>query len=98
MKANCGCGYSVLIRINSTRNAATETVQQELLFVGQESGKLLAMRDVIAKVFTLSCWLSVTLVKSSCGLDYRGLLLPCWCLYKVLSVPKNCSTNSFTMG
>ena len=32
------------------RNAATETVKQELLFVGQESGKLIAIRDIIAKV------------------------------------------------
>ena len=32
------------------RNVATETVEQELLFVGQESGKLLAIRDIIRKV------------------------------------------------
>ena len=32
------------------RNVATETVQQELLFVGQESGKLLAMRDLVGEV------------------------------------------------
>ena len=31
------------------RNAATETVKQELLFVGQESGKLIAISDIIAK-------------------------------------------------
>ncbi|XP_065063189.1 probable ATP-dependent RNA helicase DDX52 [Rhopilema esculentum] len=33
------------------RNAATETVKQELKFVGQESGKLLAMRDLLQKGF-----------------------------------------------
>ena len=32
------------------RNSATETVEQELLFVGQESGKLLAMRNMVKKV------------------------------------------------
>jgi len=41
-----------VIRINiGTRNAATETVEQELVFVGQESGKLLAMRQIILKGF-----------------------------------------------
>ena len=37
------------------RNAATETVQQELLFVGQEAGKLMAMRDIVKKVRTYVC-------------------------------------------
>ncbi len=32
------------------RNSATEMVKQELLFVGQESGKLIAIRDIIHKV------------------------------------------------
>ena len=32
------------------RNAATETVKQELKFVGQESGKLLAMREILRQV------------------------------------------------
>ena len=31
-------------------NSATDTVQQELNFVGQESGKLIAIRDIIRKV------------------------------------------------
>lgn len=35
------------------RNAAVETVEQELLFVGTENGKLLAMREIIQKVSTL---------------------------------------------
>uniref|UniRef100_A0ABM5EN72 Probable ATP-dependent RNA helicase DDX52 n=1 Tax=Pogona vitticeps TaxID=103695 RepID=A0ABM5EN72_9SAUR len=34
------------------RNAAAETVDQELLFVGSETGKLLAMRDLVKKGFT----------------------------------------------
>ena len=33
------------------QNSATETVQQELVFVGQESGKLLAMRNMVKKGF-----------------------------------------------
>lgn len=32
------------------RNSATETVKQELLFVGQESGKMIAIRDIIREV------------------------------------------------
>ncbi|XP_069766461.1 probable ATP-dependent RNA helicase DDX52 [Narcine bancroftii] len=34
------------------RNSAVETVKQELLFVGTENGKLLAMRDLIKKGFS----------------------------------------------
>ncbi|XP_058948166.2 probable ATP-dependent RNA helicase DDX52 [Pocillopora verrucosa] len=33
------------------RNSATQTVEQELLFVGQEAGKLLAVRDIVQKGF-----------------------------------------------
>ncbi|XP_013098633.2 DEAD box protein 52 homolog [Stomoxys calcitrans] len=37
-----------LARVNvGAQNAATECVEQELLFVGSESGKLLAMRDLV---------------------------------------------------
>lgn len=32
------------------RNTATQTVEQELLFVGQEAGKLLSVRDIVQKV------------------------------------------------
>ena len=32
------------------RNTATDAVKQELLFVGQESGKPLAMRNLVRKV------------------------------------------------
>lgn len=51
------------------QNAATEFVEQELLFVGSESGKLLAMRDLVrtglkppvlvfvqSKVMRFFCW------------------------------------------
>ncbi|XP_054430804.1 probable ATP-dependent RNA helicase DDX52 isoform X1 [Pteronotus mesoamericanus] len=34
------------------RNSAVETVEQELLFVGSETGKLLAMRELIKKGFS----------------------------------------------
>ena len=41
-----------VVRITvGVRNSATETVEQELLFVGQESGKLIAIRDIIQKGF-----------------------------------------------
>ena len=33
------------------RNAATDTIDQELLFAGQESGKLLALKQIIQKGF-----------------------------------------------
>lgn len=33
------------------RNSAVETVEQELLFVGSETGKLLAMRELVKKVY-----------------------------------------------
>ncbi|XP_067866588.1 probable ATP-dependent RNA helicase DDX52 isoform X2 [Heterodontus francisci] len=35
-----------------TRNSAVETVEQELVFVGTETGKLLAMRDLTKKGFS----------------------------------------------
>ncbi|XP_043574843.1 probable ATP-dependent RNA helicase DDX52 [Chiloscyllium plagiosum] len=35
-----------------TRNSAVETVEQELLFVGTETGKLVAMRDLVKKGFS----------------------------------------------
>uniref|UniRef100_A0A4W3ICA9 ATP-dependent RNA helicase n=1 Tax=Callorhinchus milii TaxID=7868 RepID=A0A4W3ICA9_CALMI len=34
------------------RNSAVDTVEQELLFVGNETGKLLAMRDLVKKGFS----------------------------------------------
>lgn len=35
------------------RNTAVDTVDQQLLFVGTENGKLVAMRDIIKKVRSL---------------------------------------------
>ncbi|KAK3523990.1 hypothetical protein QTP70_017502 [Hemibagrus guttatus] len=48
----CKLNLDNLISINiGPRNSAVETVEQELLFVGAENGKLLAMRDLIKKGF-----------------------------------------------
>jgi len=33
------------------RNTVAPTIQQELLYVGDESGKLIAIRDIIRKVW-----------------------------------------------
>ncbi|XP_074870055.1 putative ATP-dependent RNA helicase DDX52 isoform X2 [Carettochelys insculpta] len=41
----------ILVSVGA-RNSAAETVSQELLFVGSETGKLLAMRDLVKKGFT----------------------------------------------
>ncbi|XP_006138682.2 putative ATP-dependent RNA helicase DDX52 [Pelodiscus sinensis] len=40
----------ILVSVGA-RNSAAETVDQELLFVGSETGKLLAMRDLVKKGF-----------------------------------------------
>ncbi|KAJ7997529.1 hypothetical protein DPEC_G00229960 [Dallia pectoralis] len=48
----CRLNLDNLVSVNiGHRNAAVETVKQELLFVGTENGKLLAMRDIIKKGF-----------------------------------------------
>ncbi|KAM3601409.1 uncharacterized protein V6R79_012282 [Siganus canaliculatus] len=48
----CRLNLDNLVSVNiGHRNAAVETVEQELLFVGTENGKLLAMRDIIKKGF-----------------------------------------------
>ena len=39
-----------MIYVPNLRNTATDAVKQELLFVGQESGKLLAVRNLVRKV------------------------------------------------
>lgn len=36
------------------RNTAVESVKQELLFVGSESGKLLALRNLMQEVLNIS--------------------------------------------
>ncbi|XP_068600828.1 probable ATP-dependent RNA helicase DDX52 [Brachionichthys hirsutus] len=48
----CRLNLDNLVSVNiGHRNAAVETVEQELLFVGTESGKLLALRDIVKKGF-----------------------------------------------
>ncbi|KAJ8267191.1 hypothetical protein GJAV_G00139570 [Gymnothorax javanicus] len=48
----CRLNLDNLVCINiGQRNTAVDTVEQELLFVGTENGKLLAMRDLIKKGF-----------------------------------------------
>ncbi|XP_019366494.1 PREDICTED: probable ATP-dependent RNA helicase DDX52 [Gavialis gangeticus] len=41
----------ILVSVGA-RNSAAETVEQELLFVGSETGKLLAVRELVKKGFT----------------------------------------------
>ncbi|KAM9847243.1 putative ATP-dependent RNA helicase DDX52 [Aulostomus maculatus] len=48
----CRLNLDNLVSVNiGHRNTAVETVEQELLFVGAENGKLVAMRDIIKKGF-----------------------------------------------
>uniref|UniRef100_I3M0N3 ATP-dependent RNA helicase n=1 Tax=Ictidomys tridecemlineatus TaxID=43179 RepID=I3M0N3_ICTTR len=47
----CRLNLDNIITISiGARNSAVETVEQELLFVGSETGKLLAMRELVKKV------------------------------------------------
>ncbi|XP_067350939.1 probable ATP-dependent RNA helicase DDX52 isoform X2 [Channa argus] len=48
----CRLNLDNLVSVNiGHRNTAVETVEQDLLFVGTENGKLVAMRDIIKKGF-----------------------------------------------
>uniref|UniRef100_A0A673A441 Probable ATP-dependent RNA helicase DDX52 n=1 Tax=Sphaeramia orbicularis TaxID=375764 RepID=A0A673A441_9TELE len=48
----CRLNLDNLVSVNiGHRNTAVDTVEQELLFVGTENGKLVAMRDIIKKGF-----------------------------------------------
>uniref|UniRef100_A0A672HU03 ATP-dependent RNA helicase n=1 Tax=Salarias fasciatus TaxID=181472 RepID=A0A672HU03_SALFA len=48
----CRLNLDNLVSVNiGHRNTAVETVEQQLLFVGNENGKLVAMRDIIKKGF-----------------------------------------------
>jgi len=48
----CKVHLDDVVRITvGTRNSAADAVEQELMFVGQESGKLLAMRQIIQRGF-----------------------------------------------
>jgi len=42
------------------RNTTTTTVEQELVFVGNEEGKLIAMRDLVKKVNVITYKLQKT--------------------------------------
>ncbi|MBZ3870241.1 putative ATP-dependent RNA helicase DDX52 [Sciurus carolinensis] len=49
----CRLNLDNIITISiGARNSAVETVEQELLFVGSETGKLLAMRELVKKGFS----------------------------------------------
>ena len=43
---------NIVVCVCCHRNTATETVDQELLFTGNENGKLVALRNIIKKVCT----------------------------------------------
>lgn len=61
------------------RNSAAETVEQELLFVGSETGKLLAMRELVKKVVLK--WLSFSFLLADWAVrSARGTFLPGSCL------------------
>uniref|UniRef100_A0A667XYI8 Probable ATP-dependent RNA helicase DDX52 n=1 Tax=Myripristis murdjan TaxID=586833 RepID=A0A667XYI8_9TELE len=58
----CRLNLDNLVSVNiGHRNTAVDTVEQELLFVGTENGKLLAMRDIIKKVGAIFFLASPTL-------------------------------------
>ncbi|XP_072325783.1 probable ATP-dependent RNA helicase DDX52 isoform X3 [Scyliorhinus torazame] len=64
------------------RNSAVETVEQELLFVGTETGKLLAMRDLIKKrdnvVYSFRAgkiWVLICTALLARGIDFKGVNL-----------------------
>ena len=49
-----GCHSALFVlTVSVCRNAATETVKQRLVFVGEEGGKLIAIRDIIREVFLM---------------------------------------------
>lgn len=64
--------YTCLLHINIyyfiliIRNTAVTTIEQDLVFVGNEEGKLIAMRDLVKKVCTvdlLICHLHFKMIK-----------------------------------
>jgi len=48
------------------RNTTTTTVEQDLVFVGNEEGKLIAMRDLVKKVNAITYKLQKTYQYSLC--------------------------------
>uniref|UniRef100_A0AC11DA48 DExD-box helicase 52 n=1 Tax=Ovis aries TaxID=9940 RepID=A0AC11DA48_SHEEP len=64
------------------RNSAVETVEQELLFVGSETGKLLAMRELVKKrdntVHSFRAgkiWVLICTALLARGIDFKGVNL-----------------------
>uniref|UniRef100_A0A673VF18 Probable ATP-dependent RNA helicase DDX52 n=1 Tax=Suricata suricatta TaxID=37032 RepID=A0A673VF18_SURSU len=64
------------------RNSAVETVEQELLFVGSETGKLLAMRELVKKRDNMvhsfragKIWVLICTALLARGIDFKGVNL-----------------------
>lgn len=69
-----------LIQLMSFRNSATKTIEQSLLFCGAETGKMIALRNIIRKVTVI-----LKLPKLSSDMIYHFtqlLLCPITCLQK----------------
>ena len=50
-----------------SRNTAAESINQKLVFVGTEEGKLLALRQSFAEVYLLICMLSELISLATIG-------------------------------
>lgn len=65
-----------------------ETVEQELLFVGSETGKLLAMRELVKKVCWSDSGLKVTLVLASSTIVFSvDSILVIQCMVRLRDLP-----------
>lgn len=53
------------------RNTTTTTVEQDLVFVGNEEGKLIAMRDLVKKVNVIAYKLQKTYQYSLCFVYFK---------------------------
>ncbi|KAG8122679.1 hypothetical protein E2320_018179, partial [Naja naja] len=73
------------------RNAAVETVDQELLFVGSETGKLLAMRDLVKNGFTPPVLVFVQSVERAKELFHE-------LVYEGINVDRDNVVHSFRAG
>lgn len=86
-----------------SRNAAADTVDQKLVFVGSESGKLLALRDIIRKVKDICSCTNTRILQYSSDVNvYSMCYRVCSRLYSFLYSPKreprNCFMNSSMMA
>ena len=82
--------YTVFVVIERyfvlNRNTATHTVEQELLFVGQEAGKLLAVRDIVQKVrgFVTVYWKdNITVINLQC---FPSVLFTSMCSLLIVNI------------